>query len=206
MVQDRTSQLQRWLDRLRAGDEEAQAEVVTHAYQRLQLLTRKMLKGFPQLRRYEDTGDVLHNVIQKRLPGALKATPPGTVRDLLQLAAWHIRRACIDRVRHYFGPMGPGANHASLADDHPRGDTHPQAEGEAGSSENPLRLAAWAEFHERIAALPNADRELWDLLYYQGLTKGETAKELGVSLTTVKRRWQDARIRLYDALGGNLPD
>ena len=40
------------------------------------------------------------------------------------------------------------------------------------------------------------------LLFYEGLTQEEAAKVLGISLRTVKRRWQSARCRLYDAFNG----
>jgi RNA polymerase sigma-70 factor (ECF subfamily) len=40
------------------------------------------------------------------------------------------------------------------------------------------------------------------LLFYEGLTQEEAATVLGVSLRTLKRRWQSARCRLHDALNG----
>ena len=43
------------------------------------------------------------------------------------------------------------------------------------------------------------------MLWYQGLTQAEAAELLGVSSRTVKRRWQTARLRLFEALGGELP-
>ena len=36
-------------------------------------------------------------------------------------------------------------------------------------------------------------------------TRAEIARLLGVSLRTLKRRWQDARLRLMDWLGDDLP-
>jgi hypothetical protein len=38
---------------------------------------------------------------------------------------------------------------------------------------DPGRPAAWAEFHAAVAALDDADCELFDLLWYQGLTQSE---------------------------------
>jgi RNA polymerase sigma-70 factor (ECF subfamily) len=70
---------------------------------------------------------------------------------------------------------------------------------------DPGRLAAWAEFHAAVADLGEADRELFDLLWYQGLTQAEAAALLGVTERTVHSRWLAARVRLGDALGGQLP-
>jgi DNA-directed RNA polymerase specialized sigma24 family protein len=43
------------------------------------------------------------------------------------------------------------------------------------------------------------------LLLYQGLSQPEAAEFLQTSLSTVKRRWQKARLMLRDALHGEWP-
>src|SRR5256885_9614190 len=50
----------------------------------------------------------------------------------------------------------------------------------------------WTELHEQIGALPDEEREVVGLLFYQGLSQAETAEVLGISLRTVQRRWHDA--------------
>jgi len=50
----------------------------------------------------------------------------------------------------------------------------------------------WSEFHEHVEKLPDDEREVMDLLWYQGLTQEEAAAVLKVSDRTVKRRWQSA--------------
>ena len=64
---------------------------------------------------------------------------------------------------------------------------------------------AWGEFHEAVGALPEDERDVFDLLWYQGLTRQEAAALLEVSAKTVQRRWQAACLRLHDALHGELP-
>jgi hypothetical protein len=83
------------LDRLRAGDEEARNCLVAHACERLRCLTRRMLKGYPGVHRWEQTGDVLHNALLRLFP-ALEATTPESVRHFYNLAALEIRRELID--------------------------------------------------------------------------------------------------------------
>jgi RNA polymerase sigma-70 factor (ECF subfamily) len=75
----------------------------------------------------------------------------------------------------------------------------------ADESQEPSRLAAWTEFHAQTEALPEEEREVFDLLWYQGLPQAEAAGLLGVSERTVKRRWQAARLRLHEALRGEPP-
>jgi len=75
-----------------------------------------------------------------------------------------------------------------------------------GPAHDPARLAAWGEFHEKIGALPDEEREVFDLLWYQGLSQAEAAELLNVSERTIKRRWQSARLRLYEALQGEVPE
>jgi RNA polymerase sigma factor (sigma-70 family) len=59
-------------------------------------------------------------------------------------------------------------------------------------------LAAWAEFHARVEGLPAEERDAFDLLWYHQLTHAEAAELLGVSESTVRRRWTAARLRLRD--------
>jgi RNA polymerase sigma-70 factor (ECF subfamily) len=56
-----TLQVQGWLDRLQAGDESARKELINCACERLTRLTRKMLKNYPRLKRWEQTDDVFQN-------------------------------------------------------------------------------------------------------------------------------------------------
>ena len=43
------------------------------------------------------------------------------------------------------------------------------------------------------------------LIFYEALNQEEAAKVLGVSLRTLKRRWQSARCRLHTALNSEGP-
>jgi RNA polymerase sigma factor (sigma-70 family) len=99
-----------------------------------------------------------------------------------------------------------GAHHASRASDAGSGDTPGPAADQADSSNEPGKLAAWAEFHERVTALPEPEREVFELLWYHGLTQAEAADVLRIAVPTVKRRWLAARLDLQEALRGEAPD
>src|SRR5262245_171459 len=201
-----TMAIQACLDRLRGGDESARAELLNRACGRLRALARKLLKGFPKVRRWEQSDDVLQNALM-RLYRTLKDVPPQGVSDFLRLAALNIRRELLDLAKHYYGPQGRGARHATWGtdDSSTRGDESGLAPPDDPSRE-PGRLAAWSEFHEQIGALPDEEREVFDLLWYQGLSQAEAAGLLNTSERTVKRRWQSARLRLYEALKGEVPE
>src|SRR5262245_8911011 len=158
---DQTTIIQGWIDRLRDGDESARAALLECAGDRLTRLARKMLKGYPGVGRWEQTGDVLQNALV-RLDRALKAVAPPTVRDFFRLAAEQVRRELIDLARRYSRLEGPLAHRAiGAADDSPGGSG--PGEGEpSDTTHEPGRLAAWTEFHRRIGSLPEHDREIFD--------------------------------------------
>jgi RNA polymerase sigma-70 factor (ECF subfamily) len=162
------------------------------------------MKGYPNVRRWEQTDDVLQNAVL-RLHRTLQQLPVETSRDFFRLAALHVRRELLDLAKHYYGPHGQGARHASSPGE--PSDSHDLTPpGPVDLSGDPARLAAWGDFHQQIEALPEEEREVFDLLWYQGLSQAEAAEVLGTSERTVKRRWQSARVRLHDALGGEVPE
>jgi RNA polymerase sigma factor (sigma-70 family) len=202
-LSNRSTVIQAWLDRLRAGDDAARAELLACAGDRLVRLAHKMLKGFPAVRRWEQTDDVLQNATL-RLHRALGSTAPESVRSFFNLSAVQIRRELIDLARHYYGPNGMGAHHETqVPPDGSREPTPPPAV--ANDMEDPARLSAWTEFHRQVGHLPDKEREVVDLLWYQGLTQAEAAEVLDVSEKTINRRWMAARVRLGTALVGQLP-
>jgi RNA polymerase sigma-70 factor (ECF subfamily) len=195
-VSGHTAVLGRWLEQLRQGDdaasEGARGEVLHHACDRLETLTRRMLRHYPRLRRWEQTGDVLQNALL-RLHRALATVRPESAGAFYGLAAAHIRRELIDLARHHFGPEGAAGKH------HTDGDV-PVARREDRAGE-PVTLQEWTEFHETVQRLSEPEREVFDLLWYEGLTQAEAASALGVTERTVKNRWRNAKLELQRLLG-----
>jgi RNA polymerase sigma-70 factor (ECF subfamily) len=194
--------LQAWLDRLRAGDGGAFEGLIGHSLERLRRLARKMLRGYPAVHRWEQTDDVLQNALL-RLRKALAQVKPETPRQFFGLAATYLRRELIDLARHYYGPEGMGAHHASHGAD-------PEAAGRrleeaVDDSHEPARLAEWGEFHRQVEALPEEERETFNLLWYHDLSQAEAAALLQVSERTIKRRWRSARLLLHRALRPDVP-
>jgi RNA polymerase sigma factor (sigma-70 family) len=197
--------IQGWIDRLRAGDESARAELIRCSSERLADLTHRMLRRYERLRRWEQTEDVVQNV-SMRLYRTLEAVQPESTRDFLRLASMNIRRELLDLSRHYYGPNGLGTRHATThgggsSDDRPDGGGRDVADPD----HDPGRLEAWTEFHRQVDALPDDEREVFDLIWYQALTRAEAASLLGISERTLLRRWQSARLAIFDAMDGRLP-
>lgn len=198
MARATDTKLQNLIDLASSGDDTARDALLDHACERLTMLPRKMLRGYPQLRRWEQTDDVCQNAML-RLHRALEKVEVESVRHFFNLAATQIRRELLDLAKHHFGPHGGAANHHT--------DGQP-ADDEGGSvnraSQEPTSLEGWTEFHAQIELLPDEEQEVFNLIWYDGLTQPEVAHALDVSLRTVKRRWQSARLRLSESLKEQL--
>src|SRR3954462_8394801 len=115
-LSSRSVLIQGWIDRLRAGDESARAELFRCSCDRLADLTRRMLRRYERIRRWEQTADVAQNVAM-RLYRTLEPVTPESPRDSFRLASLNIRRERLDLAKHYFVPQGHGTLHASPPDD-----------------------------------------------------------------------------------------
>jgi RNA polymerase sigma-70 factor (ECF subfamily) len=200
---DETTLIGQLLDQLRAGDEAARDQLLGCACERLRKLARTMLRDFPGVARWEGTDDVLQNATL-RLCRALKDATPESPRSFFNLAAVQIRRELIDLARHHYGPHGMGAHHQSVGPSADR--IGPAGDSPASGTNEPGRLADWTEFHEQVEALPDEQREVFNLVWYQGLTQAEAAALIGVTERVVKWRWRAARLTLHQALKGESPE
>jgi len=201
MVEPSTTQLQLWVERMKAGDAKAADALVSHVYERLRRLARKMLHDYPGVQRWEQSSDVMQNAAL-RLLKALRTVEITSSVQFYRLAAMQIRRELIDLARHHYGPEGSGANHATdLKPNSPGGAAAPIYET-SDSSNDPDRLALWTEFHERVENLPERLRAVFHLVWYHDVPQAEAAALLGVSVSTVKRDLAEAKLRLMDLLDG----
>jgi RNA polymerase sigma-70 factor (ECF subfamily) len=203
MSSDQTTHLQRCLDRWHAGEDVAREELFRGACARLRLIAGKLFQS-RRFQRWEDLEDLLQNA-SLQLWRSLENVRPTSARHFLNLGAQHIRWELINLTRRYFGPEGAAANQESLpAKDNVSTEIRTAAEP-ADSSGQPDDLATWTEFHERIETLPDSERELWNLLWYQGMKLTDAAVELGVAERVLRYRWQQARLGLVRALKRELP-
>ena len=190
------TQLQGLLDQSLAGNPAAKEALLHHACDRLLKLTRKMFHGHPGLRRWMQTDDVFQNSLV-RLHRALSQVEVRDLRHFFNLATVQIRRELLDLARKTFGPHGIGRNHHT---------DHQAADENGGSlhrvSDEPEDLERWEAFHQQVEALPDHEREVFGLIYYEGLEQLEAAKVLDVSERTIRNRWNRAKL----LLSGELAD
>jgi RNA polymerase sigma-70 factor (ECF subfamily) len=154
-----------------------------------------MLRGFPGVRRAEDTGDVLQGATI-RLLRALRAVAPGSTREYFGLAAEQIRRELLNLARRYRGDRG---RNLPLSPSDPNGAHDPVDPAPPVDD-----LERWAAFHQAVERLPAEEREVFALSFYHGWTQARIAELLGVDERTVRRRWRSGCSRLYERLGGWL--
>ena len=191
-----TTMLRGWVERMRAGDDSARDELLRTVCQRLEHLTHKMLKSFPKVKRWEETGDVLNSALV-RLMRALQTVDPNSIREFYGLATKQIRRELLDLAKHYYGPQGHGANHHS-SPNHRDSDLAPM-EPEDDRQED-KDLDQWCAFHKEVENLSTREREVVNLIFYHGWTQIEVAELLQLSDRQVRSIWKEARFKLAEVL------
>jgi len=198
-----TTQLEVLLDLAASGDDEIYGELIVRSSDRLLKLTRKMLRNYPHLRRWEQTDDVFQNAAI-RLYRSLQNLRPDSVRSFMGLATLEIRRSLIDLIRHHFGPEGAAGKHHS--------DVAGTSDADGNIVKNistpvgePDSLQSWTLFHETVDQLPEEEREVLHLVWYGGLQQAEVASLLDVSVPTVQRRLYRGRRIIVAALRGEKP-
>jgi RNA polymerase sigma factor (sigma-70 family) len=189
-----TTQFQSWHKRMKAGDQTAREELTRAIVQRMERLARKMLRNFPNVRRWEQTDDVLQNALM-RLLRSLDKVEPGSVRELFGLAALEIRRELVDLARHFGGPEGQGAHHASV-----HGGQESGSVWQPTAANPDADLEKWTAFHREVEKLPVEEREVVGLMFYNGMSSTEAAELFQVSDRTIRRWWNSAMLKLHKHL------
>ena len=196
-----TLAVRHWLERHKAGDAIARKELLEISMRRLRILARRILGDIPTVRQFEETDDLLQNSIV-RLWKYLNDHQPETPVDYFRLAACLIRRELIDLSRHHFGHRAKSTDSTDSVSTSDVDSVAPTAQPIMANDDtlDPEKLSQWTEFHEYVEKLPEEDRSLFDLLWYQGLTMAETSELLNIPLRTLGRRWKLVRVRLYKDL------
>lgn len=187
MGDERSSVLQGLLDRYLAGDQDALRELVSRSYDRLERLSGGLLRSFPAVR--SDPQSILH-VAYQPLMKAVEATRPATLRAFLGLARHKLRQTLLDLAEHRQRAVQQAPAGSAAFDLTP------------GSQEgDPVPLALMTEFHHAVKALPEDQREVFEMHYYLDLTQAEVARVLELHPKQVSRLW----IAALEAVARFLP-
>jgi RNA polymerase sigma-70 factor (ECF subfamily) len=189
--------VQRYLHAL-PGDPAAEPilrELLDRAVCRLRLLCANLLhRSYPRLTLPPvnlETDELLGGVVAALLT-ALRTVRPKTVRQFFALACQHMRWQLNDLARRL--DERPAA--AALAED---GVAAPPSSSDSCLSPHGRRMLV------AIEGLPEAEREVFDLVRIQGLTYAEAAGVVGVSEKTVQRRLNRGRLLLAKQLADLRP-
>ena len=192
-----TAAVQRYLDAL-AGDQPAEPIVralLDRSVRRLQVLCSNVLYRkyrrltLPPLNLQPD--EILDAVVE-RLLKAMRSVHPQTVRQFFVLVNQHMRWELNDVARR----LDEQPSAVEL-----REDMLP-APASSGSALTP----AGRRMLDAIDGLPEEEREVFGLVHVQGLTTGETAGVLNVSVRTVQRRLNRSLLLLAKELDDLRPN
>jgi RNA polymerase sigma factor (sigma-70 family) len=131
------------------------------------------------------------SAVVERLMKALRKAPPGNVRQFFQIANQHMRWELNDLARRL--------------DEHTRvvnlGDDAVAAPEASASQLSPVARRMFTAIDE----LPEEEREVFELVRFQGMTHAEAAELLGIAQKTVQRRLNRALLLLTQKLGDLQP-
>jgi len=193
-----TAAVQRFLNALAADTppDPIVRELLERATGRLRLLCGSLLqRNYPRLTRPPlnlETDELLDGVVAGLLM-TLRKIRPQTVRQFFALANQHIRWQLNDLARRL--------------DERPRAAALAESGVAAlpGSNDSCLSQDA-RRMLEAIEGLPEDEREIFDLVRIQGLTHTEAASVVSVSVKTVQRRLNRARLLLAKQLADLRPE
>jgi len=193
-----TAVIQRCLDALHedTAAEPLVRDLLERAVGRLRMLCAAILRrSYPRLMQPPlnlDTDELLGGVVAGLLK-ALREVRPQTVRQFFALANQHMRWQLNDLARL----LDERPRAAALAES---GVAAPPSSSDSVLGQDARRMLA------AIDGLPAEEREVFELVRIQGLLYAEAAGVVGVSVKTVQRRLNRARLLLAAQLADLRPE
>lgn len=192
---DSPSTLGLLLIRHKAGAPPVVNEIIVHCQERFERFAHAMLRR-PGKPRDIETGDLVNELVARLIQRLREKTFEDSA-GFLSYAARIINNYLLDLARKRKPQLvpdpGSDSSDPNLLRDIP------------DTTNDPEKLADWGEIHSIIAGLSEDERELFDLLFYQDLKVGEVSTLLEIPETTLRVRWQQARLHLMRLYGNELP-
>jgi DNA-directed RNA polymerase specialized sigma24 family protein len=179
-------------------------ELLQYSQERVLAHIRSRMGRFTPLQPYVDSQDVLVSV-QLKIAEDFKHKPFNDLIHFLRLTGRLTRNQLVDFTRKYLGPQGAGTKEVNAQPHDPDEPTRGERADPADRGKSPSELAILAEVDEIIGSLPPEHLEMFDLLYYNQMSREDAADALGVALSTLDRRWLAAREALLERYGSEAP-
>jgi RNA polymerase sigma factor (sigma-70 family) len=165
-------------------------ELVARVYRRTGLLARRIFRvSFPRLGASHETGTVHHEALI-RIRKALERSPPATVEEFWVLSTRIIRNTLIDLARRHDRSLVQIAGSIEGAEE--SGSTGKPRCEPATRDEPAENVESWTLMHHRVSLLPQPQREVFELCFYNGLNQREAAQILQRDPATISRLWRKA--------------
>src|SRR5262249_32810619 len=175
------------LERLRAGEPHAPAELFAHVYAQLRQIAGRQVRGDSLSAALSPT-ELVHEAYLRLFAG--QAPSFADRAYFFAAAAQAMRRVRVDQARAAHAAKRGG--HAQRVD---------LDSGLAVTPEPSLDLIALDEALDRLAARDAVKARLVELRFFAGLSMPQVAEVLGVSLATAERHWAYAKAWLLAELG-----
>jgi RNA polymerase sigma factor (TIGR02999 family) len=183
------------LDSWAAGDQRALDALIPLVYAELRRLARAYLKQERPEHTLQTTALVHEAYV--RLTGQREVDWRNR-QQLIGLAAQMMRRILVNHaVARNATKRGGGRERASMT---------AALTIAAEASDQGVELAALDSALKQLEVLDPRQARIVELRYFGGLTIEETAAALRISVATVKREWQLAKVWLYRAVAGRSAD
>jgi RNA polymerase sigma-70 factor (ECF subfamily) len=195
-----TAVVQQYLDQLAQVSGEASAEplvreLMSASVNRLHVLCASMLlRSYPRLTQppLNLQVDEMLSAVVERLLKAMRSVKPGNVRQFFALANQHMRWELNDLARRLDNEARAQQMRESLV-------AAPADSSASGLTPNARRIL------DAIEGLPPDEREVFELVRFQGMSQPAAAAVLSVSPKTVQRRLNRAILILAEKLGDLQP-
>jgi RNA polymerase sigma factor (sigma-70 family) len=157
---------------------------------------RRELIRFPQLRRWEQTNDLTQYAVFSLLQAlANEKVQPQSEEHLRNVAQLHVRWTAQTLVRSL--KRSVRLTHAT-----PLSPQHPiHVEKMAVAHQTPADATLdWIVFHDTVQTLPEVQRDVFRMVWYEDQKKADVAAALGMNLRAVQRAYRIATERLFSVM------
>ncbi|QGJ71203.1 Hypothetical protein PBC10988_29070 [Planctomycetales bacterium 10988] len=182
------SSIEECLERLNRGDKTAWEELNTHAFDRLivqcrRIIRQKLSKPNPLI-----TENALAAEVYQRLTSAMqkKNVQPKTAREFFGLTARHIHWQILDMLR-------------KRTENQAEEDLLYSLTGEKNPSQDAEQNEAWLRFWTAVDGFSEEEREVFELLWINGLSQYEAAQTMGKTRNRVDSIWRRIKIKIVQS-------